>query len=270
MTPEFSFPHRLGASEPRANTQFAVFLTEEEGQSEIALGGHNANKLASPLLWAPVALQEMGYWQVYIKEVRINGKALPACEDGTCRGIVDTGTSHLGVPGPQLREFVDLLSVDVSDPIMDCRKTTGPTVEFVLNADLSLKLHPVDYMRPLSLDVGTNVGLSSGKPVLAGVRTQTASSDSVMTADANGQVAKVKTCTPRAMPVNLPAPLGPKLFIMGEPLLSKYYTVYDWEQKKVGFGLAAGKNQQKAHIPEDETSFVQVTITLRTRVSPSC
>ena len=34
--------------------------------------------------------------------------------------------------------------------------------------------------------------------------------------------------------VKLPEPLGPKLFILGEPVLHRYYTVYDWEQKKVG------------------------------------
>ena len=32
--------------------------------------------------------------------------------------------------------------------------------------------------------------------------------------------------------VKLPEPLGPKLFILGEPVLHRYYTVYDWEQKK--------------------------------------
>jgi len=45
-------------------------------------------------------------------------------------------------------------------------------------------------------------------------------------------------CHPTFMPFDLPEPLGPKLFILGEPVLRKYYTVYDWEVKRVGFGLA--------------------------------
>jgi len=50
---------------------------------------------------------------------------------------------------------------------------------------------------------------------------------------------KVKrNCSPRLMAVKLPAPLGPKLFILGEPVLHRYYTVYDWEKKRVGFSLA--------------------------------
>merc|ERR1719473_1452698 len=45
-------------------------------------------------------------------------------------------------------------------------------------------------------------------------------------------------CTPRVTRVNLPEPLGPKLFILGEPVLHRYYTVYDWANLQVGFGLS--------------------------------
>lgn len=40
------------------------------------------------------------------------------------------------------------------------------------------------------------------------------------------------------MAMNLPAPLGPKLFIFGEPVMRKYYTVYDAGNLRIGFGLA--------------------------------
>jgi len=40
------------------------------------------------------------------------------------------------------------------------------------------------------------------------------------------------------MPVNLPEPVGPKLFILGEPVLHRYYTVYNWHDLRVGFSLA--------------------------------
>jgi len=273
MSPEFSFLTSLAGSSKTtgASQQFGVFLTHEEGeggaQSEIALGGHNKNKLLTPLKWAPVAKQEMGYWQVAIKEVRINGKILPDCMDGTCRGIVDTGTSHIGVPGPELRSFVDLLSQDVHDPVQDCRQVEAPVLEFVLESEITLKLSPGDYMRPLSLDVGTNVGKSSGQPVLAGKRTSSAFANTNQIAtSADGQIAALRTCTPRMMPVVLPEPLGPKLFILGEPVLQKYYTVYDVAEKKVGFSLAANKENKKA-FADDVTVFMQMTVrlTVRTR-----
>jgi len=49
------------------------------------------------------------------------------------------------------------------------------------------------------------------------------------------------------MAVKLPEPLGPKLFILGEPILHRYYTVYDWEQKKVGFALANSQQNSIDH-----------------------
>ena len=57
--------------------------------------------------------------------------------------------------------------------------------------------------------------------------------------DAPGSVPRF--CRPRLMPVNMPAPLGPNLFILGEPVLHKYYTVFDWAGPKIGFGVANTK-----------------------------
>ncbi|CAK0885063.1 unnamed protein product, partial [Prorocentrum cordatum] len=51
------------------------------------------------------------------------------------------------------------------------------------------------------------------------------------------------SCWPAIMPVDFSGPMGPKLFIWGEPVLRKYYTVYNWREKSVGFGLAR-------HVPE--------------------
>merc|ERR1740129_430299 len=60
-----------------------------------------------------------------------------------------------------------------------------------------------------------------------------------VTSSAAADEASVKRyCSPRFMPVRLPAPVGPKLFILGEPVLHRYYTVYDWMNHRVGFSLA--------------------------------
>lgn len=268
MSPEFSFLTQLASSSGRAAPEFGVFLTHEtEGeQSEIALGGHNAKKMLRPLKWVPVARPQMGYWQVHVKEVRIGGKVLSVCEDGSCRGIVDTGTSHIGVPGTHLREFVESLAVDVYDEFLDCRKLKGVSLEFELDTGVTLKVFPRDYMRPLTLPGGTNVGLSNGKPVFVGQRSNS-SNTSQITTDADGQVADLRSCTPRLMPVNLPAPLGPKIFILGEPVLQKYYSVYDVDEKSIGFGLAANSENKKALAEGDETFFMQVTMRLNSRVA---
>eukprot|EP00913_Durusdinium_trenchii_P018985 g17841.t1 len=46
------------------------------------------------------------------------------------------------------------------------------------------------------------------------------------------------TCKPMLMVMDLPKLFGPKLFILGEPVLQKFYTVYDAEQQRIGFGRA--------------------------------
>lgn len=44
-------------------------------------------------------------------------------------------------------------------------------------------------------------------------------------------------CEVSLMPLDVPPPNGP-LFIFGDPFLRKYYTVYDPEERKVGFAVA--------------------------------
>jgi len=256
---------KIGAS------HFGVFLTEgEDGEeSEIAMGGINEKRMLDALKWAPVAMADLGYWQVHIAAVRINGVELDVCKDGTCRGVVDTGTSHLGIPAPHDGEFADLLTRDAGD-LLDCRLSEAPEIEFEF-ADFNLTLHPFNYMRRLPLREGVSVssaqgvyvpsaetnatlGLpSSGDAVWGNTTNATAIAAANMTvsleerrrgprpnevAVAEEEEVIRRYCRPRLMPVRLPEPLGPKLFILGEPVLHRYYTVFDWGQQRVGFSLA--------------------------------
>lgn len=272
MTPEFSFFNSLAKSKTSAGLQFGVYLTDSEAeqQSEIALGGYNPDRLLTPLQWAPVAMQNLGYWQVFIKEVRVNGKALSVCKSGNCRGIVDTGTSHLGIPGHALEDVFQLLSVESTDLPGDCRKVTGGLdLEIVLGDNLTLTLPPSSYMRPLSApmiyDEDDNAANSSSGTSVS-VVTSTADTSPVVK-----QEAEMRACVPRVMPVDFPAPLGPNLFILGEPVLHRYYTVYDWGEKRIGFGVSTAavkrKTEDESGLPDDETVLVQVTISVIVRAN---
>merc|ERR1719345_634926 len=55
----------------------------------------------------------------------------------------------------------------------------------------------------------------------------------------------VRHCSPRLMPVNMPEPLGPNLWILGEPVLHRYYTVYDWGKLQVGFSMANSRRNTR-------------------------
>jgi len=251
LAPEFSFFDVLSKSAGLQAQHFGVFLTEgedeEEGEvSEIAIGGHNPARTLTPLAWTEVAMQDMGYWQVPILALRVGGVTLDVCKDGTCRGVVDTGTSHLGIPGPHDQEVAKMLTVAAGD-MLDCRLADLPELEIELPG-INITLYPDTYMRRLPLREDVNVDSQKGVTMpekgeleqseLATTTTTTAAA----VADPNDAPGSVpRFCRPRLMPVNMPAPLGPKLFILGEPVLHRYYTVFDWAGPKIGFGVANTK-----------------------------
>jgi len=140
--------------------QFAAFLTEgDDGEaSEIAFGGHNPTRALEPLSWAPVALPGLGYWQVQILSVRIGGVALDVCQDGSCRGVIDTGSSHLGVPATHEAQVAALLTRPAGSAGEDCRFASAPEVEIEIPGR-NLTLGPENYMRRMPLEENVSVGV---------------------------------------------------------------------------------------------------------------
>jgi len=237
---DFSFFEVMTKSGKLQSAHFGVFLTEgdvEGEESEIAIGGYNENRFLNPLAWSPVALAHFGYWQVNIIAVRVDGVELDVCKDGTCRGVVDTGTSHLGIPAPYNVDIAAMLAVDAGD-LLDCRLAKAPVVEIEL-ASINLTLGAENYMRRLPLREGVNVGSTNGVDLLAnGSRNEKNDTMEPTPWMDENSTNVTRHCTPRIMAVNIPEPVGPKLFILGEPVLHRYYSVYDWKRLKVGFSLA--------------------------------
>jgi len=229
LSNKFSFFSQF--SQQSTAPYFAMFLGDgDDGEnSEIAIGGYNSERLSGVLNWAPVAMPKLGFWNLKIRSVRIGDKTVINCKKENCKAIVDTGTSHLGVPSTKHDIFQDMLSQVATADTQDCRTANAPTLTIELH-DFTLTLGPDDYMRSLPLpDIAEDVSL--------------------------GSVA-THSCRPKVIPVNMKKPLGPNLFILGEPILHRYYTVYDWEAKRVGFGLAnrlATRNEQALPTLENAT-----------------
>lgn len=236
LSDEFSFFQMMHSSGQLPAPQFGVFLSEGEHEGEepeISVGGYNSKRTMTDLAWSPVAMSDLGYWQVRILAVRVDGVTLDVCKDGTCRGVVDTGTSHLGIPTPHDQLFADLLTTDAGD-LLDCRLTHAPTIEFELES-VNITLGASNYMRRLPLREGVNVG----SVTVAFNDSNTGSAPTQPATEVDENATNVtRHCRPKLMPVNLPEPVGPKLFILGEPVLHRYYTVYDWSKLQVGFALA--------------------------------
>jgi hypothetical protein len=108
-----------------------MFIDASKEGGEIALGGFNKNRILTPLQWAPVARKSNGHWQVEIKEIRIGNMTLDMCRDGSCRGVVDTGTSHLGVPGKHMKHITSSLQTD-AEAEASCTGVSAPDVHLVL------------------------------------------------------------------------------------------------------------------------------------------
>lgn len=259
LTPEFSFFGVLASQGRLAQPTFGVFLADSDDDfSEISFGGHNPTRLKSDLAWSAVALPELGHWQVRILEIRIGNKTLDFCNDGECRAVVDTGTSLLVVPHSFMSPLYDMLEESLQDPpasttgMVDCRKASGELLEFVLETS-TLELGPGDYTRA-AIQLGADADElteDAATAVLAGDAPSKVDSSIEHTGVSNGNH-DAASCHPTLMPIDLAPPLGPKLFIFGEPVLRKYYTAYDWAQKQIGFGLAAHLHQDTAAVEESK------------------
>lgn len=233
LAPEFSFFEVMTKQKRLQESSFGVFLADGDDEiSEISFGGHSPEKMRGPISWSPVVMPDLGHWQVQINRLRIGDHIVDFCEDGGCRAVVDTGTSLLAVPMAFADDLQSRLEDSLVDPEVDkdkdvdCRRAHGLPLHFDLDG-ITITLDPADYSRP---SVQLNDENSVGR--------ETAQSDSETDVVLN-------TCRPTIMPIDLPEPLGPKLFIWGEPVLRKYYTIYNWGTKSVGFGIAVHASEVK-------------------------
>merc|ERR550532_764632 len=86
---------------------------------------------------------------VEVLGIYVDGRRLDICTNGNCTGILDTGSSHLGLPPNDLGTLSDLLIRPAGD-VSDCRRIEAPTVKIELHG-YNLTMLPENYMRRLPL-----------------------------------------------------------------------------------------------------------------------
>lgn len=208
---EFSFFGQLARSNSRDQHLFGVFLSNDDKvTSEISFGGVDHRRISGALDWTAVVNPDLGYWQVPVRGVRVGNETLDFCSNGDCIGIVDTGTSVLGVPKLIAQKLHLMLARKVpgNPEELDCRDVPGPDISLDLGG-FEISLGPDGYSRP------------------AAMRIQNAKTSTTQV-----------VCRASLLNVDMGPPLGSKVFILGEPLLHKYYTAFDWSNKRVGFAEA--------------------------------
>eukprot|EP00933_Yihiella_yeosuensis_P032623 TRINITY_DN2623_c1_g1_i1.p1 TRINITY_DN2623_c1_g1~~TRINITY_DN2623_c1_g1_i1.p1 ORF type:complete len:639 (-),score=157.27 TRINITY_DN2623_c1_g1_i1:88-2004(-) len=239
QTAEFNFMHVLSQhsrmqNSPHAKT-FAIFLAQHtQEESEISLGGWENNRLQQPedLKWNTVLEPEMGHWLIEVKSISVDGEKLDFCRDG-CKGVVDSGTSLVSVPTKVFPEVYEMLrhSPD-EDGFCDGE---GPKLQIELEG-LTITLDPTDYAHLMET-------APKSTPRWGFSATQTPEGKR-----------RDKFCKPLFMAMDFDGALD-KLFILGEPVLKKYYTVYDGENERVGFGLAQHVAESPPAEPEAEDAW---------------
>jgi len=149
LSKNFSFFNTFVQQGGFGSPHFSVFLTDSEAgdESEIAFGGYNPERLSGSLSWAPVVKPDMGYWQLELLAVRVDGQPLDVCKDGSCRAVIDTGTSHLGIPSPHDEVLSDLL-IRPAIGVSDCNFEI-----VVLDSGLAIPMTPdkVELLRKLTV-----------------------------------------------------------------------------------------------------------------------
>mmetsp|Transcript_30513 Transcript_30513/g.94806 ORF Transcript_30513/g.94806 Transcript_30513/m.94806 type:complete len:499 (+) Transcript_30513:55-1551(+) len=197
---------------------FGVFLGESDLEaSEISFGGWATKHLKEEISWGPIHDPEMGHWIVPIRGLRVNGERLSFCEDGRCRAAVDTGTSLLALPSAAFRELYERLR-HAATPAGHCRGA-GPLLHFELDR-FTVSLGPRDI----------------GQVRRTHTAHMAAQKENLYEGKGSGRRPDLR-CVPMLMTLDMEE-MGPKLFILGEPVLRKYYSVFDSRARRVGLARA--------------------------------
>lgn len=181
--------------------EFSFYLSSgEKPTSALVLGGVKEDYYVGNFTYVPTQklLGQMGYWLIHGTDIKVDGVSTKACNGlfsgGTCKFVVDTGTSILTGPTKQINALIS----KVGDVKEDCSNQDQlPTLAFTLNG-VDFDLGPDFYVLKVKDDTTGTFVCELGMQALD--------------------------------------QLG--LWILGDPFLRKYYTVFDRQNDQVGFATA--------------------------------
>jgi cathepsin D len=189
---------------------FSFYYSRNEGQrnSELTLGGWDEQHIDGDIHFHNVV--DKYYWLLDAENILVNGQDIGLCKRGGCKVVADTGTSILTGPSDQVMDLLDKLNIDE-----DCKNVMElPQLTFVLDG-VHYDLDANDYVMKID---------QSGNELP--YHTFASSDSFVEMGDCQ--------CVGAFMPLDVPEPQGPA-WILGDVFLTKYYSIYDRDNDRVGF-----------------------------------
>lgn len=236
--PNFNFVNQLRSNTSQIDPVISVFLRDLDTKedSEITFGTWRPERLAENggMHWLKIPQEEAekkGFWLVTMRDVYVGGKALGLCksEDGGDRCQVALDTGSSISMGPPQHISALFQAIGMKDDCMNVSQL--PTLRFELDAVSGDSFN-------LELHPSDYVDRSA------------------------------EGCAPTFAPFQLPPELG-TMWILGQTVLRKYYSVYDAKNWRVGIGLAA-HGSTKRHAAEAPVAPAAIDASARTARRERC
>jgi hypothetical protein len=197
---------------------FSYYIDETDAGGGLTFGGYDANRISEPLQWVPVnkyaEAKQFVYWQTPTTDIRVGNVTVPL--SGPTDAVFDTGTSLIIVDlalAEALNRRLGMANIEQDTtsgaklygiPCPDGTiPTTLPTLAFTFGG-VRMTLGSRDYLFVKAAGDGKLMCISG----IAGIADMSSS------------------------------PSSSKSMILGNLFLRKFYTVFDYSNKRIGFSTA--------------------------------
>ena len=212
---------------------FSIFMSDIEDRSSIIFG--SINKLHMSTNFTFLEAISVDYWEIDIIDIKVGNQVTNICKvlrskTGKCGAIIDSGTSHFTFPS----EFVDSLGKILNiDP--KCSNFHDlPDIRIIVNSRRSyfnkekiiteLVLKPEDY-------------ILNGRTIKSALEKEYSNSSEFFEDFGENIIKNLNRCTASFTPIDN-SKSRTQFMIFGEYFLKKYYTVFDIDEKVMGFAIS--------------------------------
>jgi cathepsin D len=207
--------------DPSMTQHMFGFFLGDNADGELTIGGYDETKISGEITWVDLSMAT--YWVAPVDSIKFGDTVV---SDGTSSGIMDTGTSLIYGPPAIAMAMVDALGGEYFPQLqlylIDC-KTQVPDLTFVVGGK-PIVIPGEELM--IADDSGsycffTISSMNFGTMEQGG--------------DLGDEVVEQITRLTGAGAGELPVPDGVDTWLLGDTLLRKVYTVYDFDNEKFGF-----------------------------------